>query len=119
MIEENVIRDNQAVSENSNSYGGAVMSAGIRITLRSNQIISNIAKGHKEYSGGGGLYIGSLIDGHHLIEGNLFIGNKLDGAYYGGGIALYNSSPVIINNIFSGNTARYGGGLFLDNTSIV
>jgi len=117
LIEDNVIRDNQAVSENNNSFGGGVMSAGIRITLRRNQIRSNIAKGHKDYSGGGGLYIGLLIDGHHLIEGNLFIGNKLDGAYYGGGIALYNSSPIIINNIFSKNKARYGGGIFLDNSS--
>ncbi len=93
------------------------MSAGIRITLRNNEIISNTAKGHKEYSGGGGLYIGSLLNGQHVIEGNLFIRNQLDGAYYGGGIALYNSSPLIKNNIFHENSGRYGAGLFLDNSS--
>ena len=117
LIEDNIIKNNQAVSENNNSFGGAVVSSGIRITLKHNQIISNTVKGHIDYSGGGGLYIASLLDGQHVIEGNLFLRNKLDGAYYGGGIALYNSAPIIINNILYSNSARFGGGLFLDNSS--
>ncbi len=50
----------------------------------------------------------SGIDGFTIMNGL---------ASYGGGVALYNSSPTIANNTIAGNSATVGGGLYLEFSS--
>jgi hypothetical protein len=124
-IEYNVIRDNQAWSG-----GGGISIAGGASVVRGNVIANNTVT----YDGGGI----NVIAGTPTIEYNLITGNEADRGggiscrsncsatihgnvihrneatdvlSYGGGIFVYESSPVIVNNLLVENVGRLGGAI--------
>ena len=72
-------------------------------------ICGNIIFGNNATNKGGGLSI--HIFSSAIISGNSITGNS---ASYGGGLRVGNSSPIISNNIISSNSANNGGGLYLE-----
>ncbi len=95
LIEKNNIEDNEAE-----------VGAGIAIFDSSPTIVENTIVGNSGFWGGG-IY---LEESSPIIEGNIIRRNRAD---YGSGVVIYsNSSPSLINNTISENTAEHlGGGL--------
>ncbi len=118
IMESNKITHNSIVSyseldANTAFGGGGTIRGGGRLTkneVSHNQIWIKPAKN----AVGGGLQFNNVADSF-IIEGNHIHDNTItNGNGWGGGIGLYNSSPLIINNIFAGNSVTYvGGGLFI------
>jgi hypothetical protein len=52
-----------------------------------------------------------------VLDGFIITGGDARGSNEGGGMYTDNSSPVLVNVIFSGNVATYGGGMFNGNSS--
>ena len=131
LIERNTIRDNAANGLQSSGWGGGICCWGSSATIRSNQIIGNLATRDWGTAGeGGGICAhecSPLIESNSitanqakgagggimcrkapaLIEGNTISNNKSGS---GGGINCLYSSPVIRSNLITGNEARIGPG---------
>jgi len=101
LITKNVIEDNSAE-----------VGAGIAIFDSSPTIQENTISGNSGFWGGG-LHV---EESSPLIEGNIIQRNNSE---YGSGIVIYsNSSPIMINNIISENTAdQLGGGVAIAGNS--
>jgi parallel beta-helix repeat protein len=54
--------------------------------------------------------LGSILDGFTLTNGSGTF-NPINGYYRGGGIICSESSPTILNNIVTGNSTDWGGGI--------
>lgn len=91
---------------------------GIHCDWASAKIQYNVITDNWSLKNGGGVHCFWCAP---LIDGNIIQDNWAE-EYYGGGIALDNSSPVITNNMVLWNTAYgsqkgYGGGLFCSRSS--
>ncbi|MSM40744.1 MAG: hypothetical protein GJT30_14100 [Geobacter sp.] len=100
-----LIRNNVITSNNSGYGGGGISLYG----AAGAQLIDNTISGNNASNGsGGGIY--SNGSGKFVIRGNRILDNTT--TYNGGGIAMVNtSSPEIIQNLITGNSAGSGGGI--------
>ena len=107
-IQENVISCNSA-----RETGG-----GIYCQNASPRIICNVVSSNECFYGRGG-GIACREGSNPIIYGNEIAQNlnKTYGAE-GGGIAVENSEPIIINNLLQGNRAPDGGGIYLYNSPV-
>ena len=87
--------------------GGGVSIYTATVTLQHTRIYSNTAG-----QWGGGVY---LENSPSIISDNLIYSNTTLGNGNGGGLALANSSAVLITNTISDNRAHRGGGIYLAN----
>jgi parallel beta-helix repeat protein len=81
--------------------GGGINTSDTTLTLESSTVSGNTAT---DDSGGGVQADG----GSFTMSGSVVSGNTA--SYYGGGLHLYNTNPVITTSTISGNTASGGGG---------
>jgi parallel beta-helix repeat protein len=82
------------------------------------QILSNIITNNSWADGfGGGMALSSA--GTPLIENNIISGNRADGGgSQGGGIFMADSNPLMVQNLIINNTAdQGGGGIYLQGTT--
>lgn len=70
-------------------------------------IYNNIIAENTSDVRGGGIYLEAA--GNTVIASNVIIGN--DGGFAGGGADWSGSAPRVIDNLFCGNQADYGGGI--------
>ncbi len=106
-IRDNTFRDNHAVGDPERWSGGGAIHTGSAAAIVGNTFESNTAAGH-EYSNGGAINCGDNSSG--VISGNTFVGNSADS--YAGGVMIANgSSPEVLNNTFSENTAAHGAAI--------
>ncbi len=152
MVHDNYIADNTAV------LGGGVEITGAAV-LRDNFIVGNVATGAdggvrarqnarlernliagNHADSGGGLGIGETAqvsgcmisanyaatrgggvvcwgDSTPVLANNVISGNWTADEGLGGGLAALGASPLLMNNTISDNTAELGGGLYLTSTS--
>ncbi len=102
-LDNNVVRDNHG-----HDWGGGVLVSGGSPTISANTI-----SGNSVINGGGGLAISSGSNAE--IDGNTITGNSAGSA---AGVWVYFSTPLLSNNIISGNVAAAaGGGLGLEGDS--
>ena len=111
-----VIRDNQ-ISENTTtsvtSSLGTIQWGTVETCLfERNQITANVCNG--DYAYGGGLYMQGQMgwQGAHIIRNNIIKDNIVNASSFGGGGGMFieNCSPVVTNNIISGNDSPLGSG---------
>ena len=90
--------------------GGGIWCEYSPATIESNHFSDNVCYcGDTGQGGGGGI---GCKGAPPMIRYNDFFNNAADGKEaYGGGILVYYSSPYIMNNTFSGNSAKAGGGI--------
>ncbi len=104
---------NNSFSNNSALWvgGGAIASStNGTVTLRDNTFRDNFAGGGAGTNNAGGLQV-STDTGTIMLTSNAFRNNST--VEDGGGVSLnsfYDSTATLQNNIFSGNSARFGGG---------
>lgn len=81
--------------------------------LMQNNVVVNTGS---EQSGGGGAI--GLINASPKITNNTMINNQCTGPYGCGGaiICWSNANPLIANNLISGNTAYFAGGIYVGNS---
>jgi hypothetical protein len=114
-IDSNLIYNNLSIAQTGNAYGGGINADGHRIYMKHNVIMNNIVQSN-QVSFGAGLDCGYLHHGVSIIEGNYIVNNINQGNYpLGGGMRLWNSDPLIQNNIIAFNQALYGGGILSQN----
>ena len=123
------IVDNTIQENNAPTHGGGLYVQGGYLTLEANDILSNTAdnwgggltlmvndstvrgntvRGNTAGWRGGGMYTSSA----GLFDGNLFLGNT--STDQGGGAFLYRDGGALyLNNVFAGNHAAEGGGLYM------
>jgi len=115
-----IIRDNAEVSHNEGEYNaGIFLYNGSTVLLRDNALISN---NRATYNGGGIAVSTSTL----LIKDNAMITNNSAGDF-GGGIMAYGeeeddkSSQIVItdNANIARNSAQAGGGIFLNNNTVL
>jgi hypothetical protein len=98
------IRWNVFEGNSSTGVGG-----GISVRYEDCNIYNNLFKGN--YSAlGGALAILHMDEVSHRINNNLIEGNA--SAFFGGGVANLNASPIYINNTIVYNSSTYGGGFY-------
>ena len=105
IIRNNVISNNISANCFPPQGGG-----GVRIVGTGNvQLLNNTITGNQQQNGGdgGGVMADQLANA--LISGNIIQGNSAGGN--GGGVVI-GSSPVLLNNVITGNTASQGGGVY-------
>ncbi|MBU0754534.1 MAG: hypothetical protein KJ645_05310, partial [Planctomycetes bacterium] len=106
LIQENIIRGNDATDGFSSCFGGGIECHGAQATILNNYISHNRALG--TYGQGGGIFC--LGFSPIRIAGNLIAHNSA--AMYGGGIFCSEASPDLFNNtIVYNNGGQLGGGL--------
>lgn len=107
----NVFRGNNAYN-----VGGAIYTMESSPLIQGNTIVSNTT----QIAGAAGIY--ANLSGNALIQGNLIAYNVVQGRNdifsIGGGVALFNSSRVILDgNVIRQNTAWKGDGLYVENAA--
>lgn len=122
-----LMKDNALVSENEASTndegkdgeGGGVYAEAAEITMEGNAAIVK-----NEGYWGAGLYIDNksalvMREGASIRENSVFF--KKDGSYggSGGGVYLLGSLTMRDTSVISGNAALFGGGIYIDNTTVV
>lgn len=95
------LRDN-LISGNTAKWGGGVHAFSANAVIVNNTIKGNYAPYH-----GGGLYVQG---GHITLQGNDVLSNTAD--YWGGGLYLSVNDSAVHSNLFQGNRAGWGGGLY-------
>ncbi|MAE71408.1 MAG: hypothetical protein CME06_13190 [Gemmatimonadetes bacterium] len=100
------------ISGNSAKFGGGISCYEASPDLTGNVISENSAV----YNGGG---IRCTLFSSPTISGNVIASNVCDGFFggLGGGMDCADGSPSIVNNIFAGNTGRWGGAMRFDSCS--
>jgi len=94
------------VFENNSSTG---VGGGLVVRFNDCHVYNNIFTGN--YSAlGGGFGILHIPDCSHRISCNLIAENA--SAFFGGGVANINASPIYINNTIAFNQSTYGGGFY-------
>jgi hypothetical protein len=105
IIRNNVISNNISANCFPPQGGG-----GVRIVGSGNvQLLNNTITGNQQQNGGDGGGVMADQFANALISGNLIQGNSAGGN--GGGVVI-GSSPVLLNNVITGNTASQGGGVY-------
>jgi hypothetical protein len=133
-IQHNTIVQNKLVGNRAGGAGMHIFLQNASPTVSMNVLIQNntISKNSNIYSGANSLSVGAGIcigfhlpvrNGDYLIRNNVIAQNKIDHSnpslVRGGGIYIYylgigensNISPLIYNNIITGNNSKVGGGL--------
>jgi len=105
---QSLFSHNSVTANSANSWGGGVLVSTSSSTFAFNVISGNVATG-KVYGQGGGLYL--HITQYATFAHNLIASNSAGAA--GGGLHLFNSTPVFEGNTISDNTAPTGGGIYL------
>lgn len=131
--------DNPGVITPNNEYNAFVLKQGVKIyggynaATGQRDIVNNISaltggmlgaiSYHVIVSAGGGINSSTVVDGFLILKGEARKAGqvKVNGiniaSEYGGGIAIYDSSPQISNCIIAGNKAFNGGGILLANSN--
>jgi hypothetical protein len=105
IIRNNVISNNISANCFPPQGGG-----GVRIVGTGNvQLLNNTITGNQQQDGGDGGGVMTDQFANVLISGNIIQGNSAGGN--GGGVVI-GSSPVLLNNVITGNTASQGGGVY-------
>jgi len=79
-------------------------------------LINNIIRDNTAMGLGGGICC-VYCPATMMIQNNIITGNSTE---YGGGIYLYMSSPTLVNNTVNGNTASsFGGGIYMQSSDPV
>lgn len=115
IIEDNLFEDNIVTSLYSVAYGGAIYVADPSATSPEKRITRNVIRRNRvtnslRYAYGGAMY----VQGAHVsVAENLIQDNISQAGIYslGGGIYGTRWAGTIENNIISGNTGTYGGGI--------
>jgi hypothetical protein len=97
-VEDNIISHNSAANGDLSGTFFLHECSGVKVQR-------NLFEQNSGYWGGG---IRNDFGGVNIIADNRFIENDAD---FGGGIWLYDSSPIIQNNLIIGNTSNSGGGI--------
>jgi uncharacterized repeat protein (TIGR01451 family) len=102
---------NTVSSNTADGAGGGLYLSFSEATLSGNLVTSNTA----DY--GGGMYIQAS---NNTLDGNIISFNRAEGtAGAGGGVALRVTTDTFSGNTITSNTARYGGGLHLEDGEIM
>ncbi|MCK6560023.1 T9SS type A sorting domain-containing protein [bacterium] len=118
VIRHNDISYNTATTTGANgaAFGAIALATKETCVFEKNRVSHNVCDASK-IAAGGGLYIfgGLGYQGHYIIRDNIISSNMLLNApgSNGGGVVIQNASPILINNIISGNVARGGGGIWV------
>jgi len=112
ILDSSPIITNNIITENNGDIriGGGILCEG----NSSPQIIENTITGNR-CAGKCGMGIGGGIG--CIQSSSPVIRNNIISFNYQGAICCWESSPTIINNTISANTANYGGGIFCQNSS--
>lgn len=109
--------NSSTLNEGGAVYAQATSAAGLSsaLVIRDSTFRSNSARNR-----GGAVYVDDPRTA--VIAGSTFIGNSASGPLYGYGGAIFYYGPTaaraeIRNSTISGNTARYGGGVYVENDS--
>ncbi len=110
IIKDNVVINNTCNSSTNATAGGGIffLVSGI-IEILNNKIIDNSVSGPYTYGGGidcNGRPTVDIFINSNYIKGNESTANN----YGGGGLDIWNCSPIVKNNLITENYAAFGGG---------
>ncbi|MDR3145884.1 MAG: fibronectin type III domain-containing protein [Treponema sp.] len=112
------VNGNTLSSARTSAYGGGVFAAGGEFTMIGGEINGNTLKtpnaSTENISCGAGVFVsGSFV----MQNGDIKDNKSVDGISTGGGVFVDTGSEFIMNNgTMSGNTASYGGGVYVHGT---
>ncbi len=114
VIENNIIRNN-TVTGNSGATGGGISLFNPDYARIVNNTIVDNTVGCSLGAWGGGINCGyGYSDNTHILN-NYIRGNKtISGLRGGGGISIYNCTPILRNNLIFENSANSGGGVLVE-----
>jgi hypothetical protein len=117
ILESNKITHNSLVSHSNvpgSSFAGGVTILGCQGRLSKNYVSNNTIWVNTDRGGhGAGVQIMQTADSF-IVDGNFISENAvIHGKGWGGGANIAKCSPLVINNIFVGNSATNGGGFYL------
>jgi hypothetical protein len=117
-VQDNIISENQSISEKNDGYAGGLNSSGSKIILINNNVTNNVVSGYTKTFGSGAHF--GLLPSGSKIEKNVIKDNKsLHGQNMGGGIYLTSSIATLANNIISGHLSSKGGGLYIKKDKVI
>jgi parallel beta-helix repeat protein len=106
-ILNNVIQNNSHTSCFAGVGGGGVNIDGPGTVI----LYGNVIR-HNSFSGGGGGGIAVLGRSTPVLENNIIVENSAGVGESGGGLSIgYPASPLVVQNLFAGNTATNGGAI--------
>jgi hypothetical protein len=112
-IRNNTITENNITLSTHGFGGGVGLFTRGTIIFEKNHVHSNTISATNN-AWGGGIIVDGTFDllGRIEIKGNHIQDNQVVSPFsIGGGIYVRNMNPLIVNNLISGNTALYGGGI--------
>lgn len=117
ILESNKITHNSLISHSNvpgSSFAGGVTILGCQGRLSKNYVSNNTIWVNTDRGGhGAGVQIMQTAD-LFIVDGNFISENAIiHGKGWGGGANIAKCSPLVINNIFVGNSATNGGGFYL------
>ena len=113
IIDNNIIRNNTTSGNTSTQGGGIALFNCGYVRILNNKIMDNTVNGSGN-TWAGGITCNGPSNEIYII-GNYIKGNVINSnAYGGGGLDLYNCTAIVRNNLIVGNSARNGGGVYLD-----
>jgi hypothetical protein len=112
-MKNNLISSNKIYSINNNGgWGGGIDIQAVRLDFRENIVENNSIKS-LQYGYGIGARI-LYCRPNSVVSNNEFKNNIPDGIYgQGGGLLAISDSLLVVDNKFTGNIARWGGGILL------
>jgi len=93
------------VSDNRIDQNGADFGAGLNVVGGSPLITRNQITGNVAAQSGGGVYLDGSLSA--VVTGNAIFSNS--STYYGGGVGAFGGTPIISNNLITGNDATFSG----------
>jgi len=121
IINNRIINNNVSHSSQQVDGGGIFIVTGYsrtqqngNVIIKNNLIKNNKVSGH-QYIYGGGISLSGL--GNALISNNIFENNSVEAVNpidiisSGGGISIADRNPILVNNLFIGNNAPFGGAI--------
>jgi len=116
-IQGNIIADNIQDPNFDGGWGGGIsLENGSSASVIGNKISGNLWNGGPNGGGGQGGGIALNSAGGPLLENNEIFSNAADYGP-GGGIWIIDTSAFLIQNLIYGNTAQFGGGVYIDLSS--
>jgi hypothetical protein len=116
IIENNVIRNNSANASVGTNGGGIGMWNTGYARIANNKIIDNTVTCSVR-AWGGGIHCNGVSREVYILN-NIISGNECTtNAHGGGGIAIYNGTPTIKNNLIAHNSTLKGGGVLVESGS--
>lgn len=124
VIRDNHISHNTATATgvnltglNGGAIGAVYLATKATCVFERNRVIQNVCNSNNWANGGGLMIDGSMgSQGPYIIRDNIISGNKVLNApniNAGGGVLIANASPILTNNIISGNAAHGAGGIWV------